>query len=70
MSKKILKRKKNKPYIVTHWHSSLNLSDSETRNFTLSEYIYIISSYSIYRERNKTKKWFSSLKNMRSVKNA
>jgi hypothetical protein len=24
MSKKVLKRKKNKPYIVTHWHASLN----------------------------------------------
>jgi hypothetical protein len=23
-SKKVLKRKKNKPYIVTHWHASLN----------------------------------------------
>ena len=24
--KKVLQRKKNKPYIVTHWHASLNVS--------------------------------------------
>jgi hypothetical protein len=41
VSFKCLKNKKNK----------LNSSDSKTRNFTLSEYIYIISSYIIFAER-------------------
>jgi hypothetical protein len=25
--KKVLKKKTNKPYIVTHWHASLNITD-------------------------------------------
>jgi len=37
-------------------------SDSKTRNFTLSEYIYIIVSYSIFIERFRL--CTSSLKNM------
>jgi len=32
-SKKVLKRKKNKPYIVTHWHASLNITIAYRRNF-------------------------------------
>ncbi len=47
--------------------NKLYLSDSKTRNFTLSEYIYIILSYSIFIESDKDlykKKRFISLKNM------
>jgi len=36
MSKKVLKRKTNKPYIVTHWHASLNYKKFGARK-TLSE---------------------------------
>jgi hypothetical protein len=47
---KCLKNKKNQLYF-----------DSKTRNFTLSEYIYIVLSYSIFIERFRLKQKKSGL---------
>ncbi len=55
-----ISRKNNREKVMVFKQNQLYSSDSKARNFTLSEYIYFILSYSIFIERfrlKQKKKW-------------